>query len=505
MPTLPDPVSIELLIQKILNNEFVVDPTTPTEIIETGALLQNNGQEGGIAMEHLEQVGFDAQELGVALEEMQSSAGTKPFNMKKAQYQEIDQRLPQLEIGTDPVETGMDIGVPETEVEQMYGDGSPLQLTNNAEFRSWLDSQAMGREQDAAENIEQTYQILLPYKRSDRTDEDLKNGLEQYYTAVAQVTENQNMTEGEKDRVSLYIFQQILSDAIRGTQIDTGEGEILQAPYTEGSMKVDMTSINKVAETIKEIAKKTVAKESKKKEASFNLRKMAQHKTQENVIMWGPAQTRIDPFTRQPVSDWHIMERNKGWGLVVGDRWNIDWEAIWRGNIMDKYSRPYRNKDGEWVGGYIQKRFEVDKNIPETNNLQLKPGQKRKPYMPEYGNIEARLEAMRAKGDRGYGPASEGKPFNWKTAQAQEQVQTIDQGNQLLAEYKTLMSQWNTMLPEMKQSNQGKNLWNKISSIMNDYTVTTGIALQASRDSQSGKAQLVVQASKKKILTVRKH
>ena len=82
---------------------------------------------------------------------------------------------------------------------------------------------------------------------------------------------------------------------------------------------------------------------------------------------------------------------------------------------MDKYSRPYKDKDGNWVGGYIQKRFEVDKNIPEANNMQLKPGQKRKPILPEYGNTESRLQAARAAGEI-EGANDKKKPFNWKEA-----------------------------------------------------------------------------------------
>jgi hypothetical protein len=136
----------------------------------------------------------------------------------------------------------------------------------------------------------------------------------------------------------------------------------------------------------------------------------------ENVIMYGPTEKRFDAFLHQPISDYHIVERNKGFGLVVDDQWNIDWEAIWRGNIMDKYSRPYRDvKTGEWIGGYIQKRFEVDKWIPEETNMQLKPGQLRKPYLPEQRGFEARLEAMRKKeaDKKGFKPDSNGEPYDW--------------------------------------------------------------------------------------------
>lgn len=182
----------------------------------------------------------------------------------------------------------------------------------------------------------------------------------------------------------------------------------IEAPYTKAC-------IDETNEIIKKIATETVNKSKKTAKRVFNLSKQAQHKALDNVIMYGPSQTRLDPFLRQPVSDWHIMERNKGFGLVVDDIWNIDYESIWRESIMDKYSRPYKNKDGEWVGGYIEKRFEVDKNIPETNNLQLKPGQKRKPILPEYGNTESRLQSARSE-EKIEGAVNTDKPFNWKEA-----------------------------------------------------------------------------------------
>ena len=181
----------------------------------------------------------------------------------------------------------------------------------------------------------------------------------------------------------------------------------VEAPYKELG-----ASVNKVSEMIKKLAQESVSKDEK---TVFNLTKTAQHKTLDNSILWGPGQTRIDPFLHQPVSDWHIVERNKGFGLVVDDIWNIDYETIWRENIMDKYSRPYKDKEGNWVGGYIQKRFEVDKNIPEASNMQLKPGQLRKPVLPEYGNTESRLQAARAKGDIA-GAYDTSQPFNWKEA-----------------------------------------------------------------------------------------
>lgn len=175
--------------------------------------------------------------------------------------------------------------------------------------------------------------------------------------------------------------------------------------------------IKKIESDIRNLAIKHAQSSTQTKQSGkqgFNLKKHAQHHTDNNVIMWGPGEKRYDPFYHQPVSDWHIVERNKGFGQNIDDVWNLDWEAFWRGNIMDKYSRPYRDsKTGEWVGGYIQKRFEVDKNIPETNNMQIKPGQLRRPILPEYGNTESRLQAMRSKNDKEYDFQNTSEPTKW--------------------------------------------------------------------------------------------
>jgi len=186
----------------------------------------------------------------------------------------------------------------------------------------------------------------------------------------------------------------------------------------EGVMETNYVPREKAAETVQEAndSIKKLAQEDAKKAKTYNLHKSAQAKSMENVILFGPGQTYVDPFTRQPASEWSLIERNKGFGLVVDDVWNIDWERVWRQNVMDKYSRPYRDGDGNWVGGYIQKRFEVDKWIPEKNNLQLKPGQLRKDYIPEERLTESRMVAQRASANCPYESADKTKPFNWKEA-----------------------------------------------------------------------------------------
>tara|TARA_B100001778_G_scaffold334491_1_gene346144 strand:+ start:33390 stop:34835 length:1446 start_codon:yes stop_codon:yes gene_type:complete len=182
-------------------------------------------------------------------------------------------------------------------------------------------------------------------------------------------------------------------------------------------------------ETIRRLAKSLASRQMNKQASSskaFNLKKEAQHKGMDNVIMHGPEGNRIDPFTGQLINDWHVYERNKGWGLKMDDALFIDYEALWRGHIMDKYSRPYRDEDGNYVGGYIEKRFEVDKWIPPGNNYQLKPGEKRRPYLPEYRSTEARMQHMRANNtDEGRVYNDTTEPFNWsKMASSKKQTKT---------------------------------------------------------------------------------
>ena len=226
---------------------------------------------------------------------------------------------------------------------------------------------------------------------------------------------------GTRDIVKEFIDQFYMSeDIVTKTNIAANIMQHLPgfSDGDKGEVQAIPTRISAMSEMIKKIAEEHV---KIKKIKSYNISKTAQHKTIENTILYGPENTRIDPFLRQPVSDWHIVERNKGFGLVVDDVWNIDWETIWRGNIMDKYSRPYKDKKGNWVGGYIQKRFEVDKNIPEVTNMQLKPGERRKPIMPQYGNTESRLQDARSKGNIA-GSLNNDKPFNWKEAQSKKKI-----------------------------------------------------------------------------------
>lgn len=239
--------------------------------------------------------------------------------------------------------------------------------------------------------------------------------------------------ENEENRLGLAkLIYDNLPNNMKNQQVDTSnpsDGMTIQAPYKQGGTYAEY--LHTVTAAIQEVAEKIGKSHRQNKQAqAFNLKKYAQHQTEQNVILWGPGQSRPDPFLRgQPVSDWHILERNKGFGGDIDGFWGVDWEAVWRGNVMDKYSRPYRDTTtGEWVGGYIQKRFEVDKNIPVTNNYQLLPGERRKPILTEYGNLESRLQSMRNENDGDLGKVynDTSKPFNWRKAQAAKAVKTSE-------------------------------------------------------------------------------
>jgi hypothetical protein len=303
---------------------------------------------------------------------------SKPYNLKTAKTK--------IAIGepmADPLAAPLAAPVAAPVVAPEVTPEKHLQFKDAPEFMLWLDQMSA-----SPKTMNEAYQAVIG--NEGRADH-LKEGVERYF---------HEQDAGDRGVIGAQIF----GDDFFPLKEKGIEVMVQEQHYGE----VD-NAIRKIAQTT---AKKYKAK-------VFNLKKTAQHKSLDNAILYGPGETRIDPFLHQPVSDWHIVERNKGFGLVVDDIWNIDYETIWRENIMDKYSRPYKDKEGNWVGGYLNKRFEIDRNIPEANNMQLKPGQLRKPILPEYGNTESRLQAARAAGDI-EGAIDTSKPFNWKEASSKK-------------------------------------------------------------------------------------
>lgn len=87
-------------------------------------------------------------------------------------------------------------------------------------------------------------------------------------------------------------------------------------------------------------------------------------------------------------------------------------EAIWRMYIMDKFTNEYMNKEGKWVGGYINDRFYVfpDAGTPANpdaprdggNQMGLPPGVKSRKPRPHQYSTERRLEIARGNEDQTY-------------------------------------------------------------------------------------------------------
>lgn len=177
---------------------------------------------------------------------------------------------------------------------------------------------------------------------------------------------------------------------------------------------------------------------NKKSEQVVGMTKTAADQFGHQYLLYGPTEKRICPKLRGKgggqsgsgdiVSEYvcrhHCLD-----GIVIDDNKTICGEALWRANVMDKYSREYVNEDGDTVGGYINKRFTVERNVPEENKMRLKPGEIRKPRPAAWGNIESRMQDMRQKKaeERNYRPDSNtGDTFQWCTDVDQNNVE-VDQ------------------------------------------------------------------------------
>jgi len=351
--------------------DFMSDPPLGLEGISSPDAIVDYSMS--LESEILEDAVGDVRNTEMAVDELKTMS-KKPFNLKKAQGM--------MPMDTQPLD-----------VQPQPMDQQQVEPTKTYETHSDLNSMLI--EVANSPNAFQTsWNNIL--KENPQEADSAQAALKSYFQGFEMKGPEQRLKDAEIIHELIYGKEDIMP---------------IDAEYKELG-----ASVNETSKIIKKLAQKSVSRNKKK---AYNLTKTAQHKSLDNAILYGPGETRIDPFLHQPVSDWHIVERNKGFGLVVDDIWNIDYETIWRENVMDKYSRPYKNKEGDWVGGYIQKRFEVDKNIPETSNMQLKPGQLRRPILPEYGNTESRLQAARAAGDIA-GATDTSKPFNWKEASSKK-------------------------------------------------------------------------------------
>jgi len=69
-------------------------------------------------------------------------------------------------------------------------------------------------------------------------------------------------------------------------------------------------------------------------------------------------------------------------------------EALWRRHVMDKFSREFKDKEGKWVGGYINERFQV-MHDDGGNQMELANGERTRLPRPHQYSTERRLEEGR--------------------------------------------------------------------------------------------------------------
>jgi len=69
-------------------------------------------------------------------------------------------------------------------------------------------------------------------------------------------------------------------------------------------------------------------------------------------------------------------------------------EALWRRHVMDKFSREWKNKEGKWVGGYINERFQVCQDH-SGNQMELANEERTRKPRPHQYSIERRLSEGR--------------------------------------------------------------------------------------------------------------
>jgi hypothetical protein len=208
---------------------------------------------------------------------------------------------------------------------------------------------------------------------------------------------------------------------------DNSEGEevVMQAPIKKTKVEASVADSN---EAIRRLAIGIATKPKLSVKSSYNgmAKKEAQAKPVETYSLFEGTPV-VDGRTGQLLTHRDIVERNKTWGIKPTDPFSIngiDFANVWETQMVDRFYREHQDADGHWVGGYINNRFEVDRTDNTLNNYQLLPGERRKPYLPQYGLTEARLESQRVKA--GVEGAS---VFNWHEARAGGRVKTAGHPN----------------------------------------------------------------------------
>ena len=255
---------------------------------------------------------------------------------------------------------------------------------NHIEFYNFLKKSFESNNQDSAAAFDEIWNGKLSSVLGDSDGAtEVEDGLKRFFSADL---ESEDAVDLADDIFSLY--SSAIGPKIEPTMIEKEASKIIE----------DM--IKRSRESLYRISDYITSKMLDSTDESSGLKKEAQHKSMENIFYYGPESVSISPFTNGIQSGMHRVEQNKGFGLVLDDIKDLDYESIWRQNVMDKYTQPYRDEDGNYVGGTINKRFEVNSNVDPINNMQLLPGTRHRPYIPELGSTEARMEVARGNKDK---------------------------------------------------------------------------------------------------------
>lgn len=263
-------------------------------------------------------------------------------------------------------------------------ENGSFNFKNHIEFYNFLKKSFDSNDQDSATAFDEIWNENLASVLGDSDGAtEVKDGLKRFFSTDLESEEAVDLAD---DIFSLY--SNSIGPKIEPTMIEKEANKIIE----------DM--IKRSRESLYRISDYITNKMMDSTESYSGLKKEAQHKSMDNIFYYGPESVSISPFTNDIQSGMHRVEQNKGFGLVLDDIKDIDYESIWRQNVMDKYTQPYRDEDGNYVGGTINKRFEVNSNVDPINNMQLLPGTRHRPYIPELGSTEARMEVARGNKDK---------------------------------------------------------------------------------------------------------
>jgi hypothetical protein len=266
----------------------------------------------------------------------------------------------------------------------LENDGDQLEINNREDMHDFLINSFQDSEGDPEKALDYSWNKIVKIMGDSDVSSQVKDGLQRFFSM-----DESDMKEDEGMSLSNDIWN-IYSSAV---------GPDIEPTMVHESSNLINRIILSSRESIERISNYICENVINKKEDG-SLQKTAQHKSMDNIFYYGPDSVSISPFTNDIQSGIHRVEQNKGFGLSLDDIKDIDYEAIWRQNVMDKYTQPYRDEQGNYVGGLINKRFEVNRNIDPINNMQLPPGVRRRPYIPELGSTEARMEVARGNKDK---------------------------------------------------------------------------------------------------------